>query len=228
MSPLKIPQVTLPCPEHPADLEKFIHGSDVPSTLDDAFDMARRALEATNSFNEVKDIRDQAETLRAHARRVKWSLEIQNQCAEIKLRAERKAGSMLATLTIRGGERYTSHDGRCERYSILQDLDISWNQSSRWQTISRIPNEAFEDFLHTARLSDTELTQAAALRLATRLANRESPPDEDQEARQHAESLMRTLSALDRDLDRVVEKGWRFASKEAVRTRLDKLLSFCE
>ena len=103
MSPLKIPQVTLPPNDHPVDLEQFIHGSDVPSTLEDAFDKARRALEATNSFNEVKAIRDQAETLRAHARRVKWSLEIQNQCAEIKLRAERKAGSILATLTIRGG-----------------------------------------------------------------------------------------------------------------------------
>lgn len=228
MSPLKIPQVTLPPNDHPVDLEQFIHGSDVPSTLEDAFDKARRALEATNSFNEVKAIRDQAETLRAHARRVKWSLEIQNQCAEIKLRAERKAGSILATLTIRGGERHNSQDGSCERYSILQDLNISWNQSTRWQTISRIPTEAFENFLLTAQVSTTELTQAGALRLATRLIKSEMPLDEDQEAQQHAEKLMRTIAILNRDLDRVHGQQWRFASKEAVRNQLEKLLAFCK
>lgn len=228
MSPLKIPQVTLPSPDQPVDLEQFVHGSDAPATLEDAFDTVRQALEVTNSFNEVKDIRDQAETLRAHAKRAKWSLEIQNKCAEIKLRAERKAGSILATFTVKGGERHNSPDGSCERYSILQDLDISWNQSSRWQAISRIPDEKFEDFLHTSRVFNTELTQAGALRLAARLQKKENPPDQDQMAKQHADALLQTLSALRRQLKLVQEQDWRFVSKDALKTELEEFIALCQ
>ena len=228
MSPLKIPQVTLPSPDNPVDLERFVHGSDPPATLEDAFEKIRQALEVTNSFNEVKDIRDQAETLRSHAKRAKWSLEIQNQCAEIKLRAERKAGSILSTFTVKGGERHNSHDGSCERYSILQDLDISWNQSSRWQAISRIPDAKFEDFLHTTRAFNSELTQTGALRLAARLKNAENPLDTDQMAKQHADNLMKTLSSLRRHFERIQEHDWRFVSKDAVKTKLEEFLSFCQ
>ena len=88
-------------------LEQFIHGSDASPDLEEAFKKVRLALEATNSFEEIKDIRDQSETLRSHAKRVKWSLEIQNQCAEIKLRAERKAGIILTTFTVKGGNVIT-------------------------------------------------------------------------------------------------------------------------
>lgn len=44
----------------------------------------------------MKLIRDKAEALRQYIRQQKGSLEMQNQCAEIKLRAERRAGEMLA------------------------------------------------------------------------------------------------------------------------------------
>ncbi|MFC1834116.1 hypothetical protein ACFL2Q_05195 [Thermodesulfobacteriota bacterium] len=228
MSPLKIPQVTLPSPDQSADLEQFVHGSDSPASLEEAFENARQALELTNSFNEVKDIRDQAETLRAHAKRAKWSLDIQNRCAEIKLRAERKAGSILSTFTVKGGERHNSHDGSCERYSILEDLGISWNQSSRWQAISRIPEDKFEDYILTARALNSELTQASALRLAARLKRDENSSDTDQKAKQNVERLMQTLSALQGHLERIQKDEWRFISKDEVRTKLEELLVFLQ
>lgn len=55
------------------------------------FDRAKRELELASSIDEVKQIRDQAEALRQYARQQKLSLEMQNRCAEIKIRAERRA-----------------------------------------------------------------------------------------------------------------------------------------
>lgn len=57
---------------------------------------ARQALALAKSIDEVKNIRDKAEALRAYAKQAGMGLEMQNECAEIKLRAERRAGEMLA------------------------------------------------------------------------------------------------------------------------------------
>ena len=62
------------------------------------FDRARVALEKASTIDEVKDVRDQAEALRLYFRQTTEGLEMQNQCAAIKLRAERKAGEMLAEM----------------------------------------------------------------------------------------------------------------------------------
>mgnify|MGYP005824494183 CR=1 FL=1 len=119
-----------------------------PSTALMAIDMARRALEAASTLDDVKDIRDRAEAMRVYARQAKYSLEIQNRCAELKVRAERKAGILLSESTVKGGERHKSHDGTYERRSILEDLGISKMQSSRWQAVATIPDEVFEQHLY--------------------------------------------------------------------------------
>ena len=57
-------------------------------------------------MDEVKGIRDQAEALRRYARKGGESLQLQNDIAAIKLRAERKAGTLLADMGPQhGGDR---------------------------------------------------------------------------------------------------------------------------
>ncbi|MBA7588734.1 hypothetical protein ES708_30801 [subsurface metagenome] len=71
--------------------------------------------------------------------------EMQNQCAEIKIRAERKVGGMLKTSLRNKGEtdkRIISHDGILS--PKLNELGITLNQSHRWQYIASIPEEIFE------------------------------------------------------------------------------------
>ena len=59
------------------------------------------------------------------------SFEAQQDCAEIKLRAERRAGELLAVMEKSWGNQHArSHDA-----TKLTDLDITKSQSSRWQTI---------------------------------------------------------------------------------------------
>src|ERR1700687_6107773 len=66
---------------------------------------ARRALEVAGSFEEVKAVRDKAEALRAYLRSIDAARDAQNDCAEIKIRAERRMGEELARIEKNAGGR---------------------------------------------------------------------------------------------------------------------------
>lgn len=87
-------------------------------------------------MDEVREIRDKSEALRAYMKQSGESLVMQNQCAEIKLRADRRLGDMLAVMprAEKGhpGPEKTSHD------VTLNDLRISRKQSSRWQAVASL------------------------------------------------------------------------------------------
>ncbi len=120
------------------------------------FDRARLAIEAATSIDEVKEIRDQAEALRLYMRQSQQGLEMQNQCAEIKLRAERRAGEMLRD---RDTELHP-----VSREHLLPE-GIAPIQSHRWQQVAQVPEEAFDAYIAATRDSDTaELTTAGLLR----------------------------------------------------------------
>lgn len=55
-------------------------------------------IESARTIDEVKDIRDRAEAMRQYAKAAGYSRDITNMCAEIKIRAERKAGTLLAEM----------------------------------------------------------------------------------------------------------------------------------
>jgi hypothetical protein len=92
------------------------------------FDKVRHELELATTVNEVKTIRDQAEALRQYARQQKLSLELQNGCAEIKIRAERRAGAILLDMDKNQGGKcehksYLSFEGTCKT-PTLSDLGL--------------------------------------------------------------------------------------------------------
>ena len=133
------------------------------------FENARRELELARTVDEVKQIRDKAEAMRLYCKQALHSLEMQNQCAEIKLRAERKAGDMLRDTEKHPPGPIPIKD-RCHDATDLpprlEDLGISKSQSSRWQKISEIPEESFEEFIETTKSKEAELTSHGALLLA--------------------------------------------------------------
>ena len=59
------------------------------------FNKAKKALSKAVNIDEVKSIRDKAEALRLYIKQQGDSLEKQNNCAEIKIRAERRAGELV-------------------------------------------------------------------------------------------------------------------------------------
>lgn len=75
--------------------------------------------------------------------------------AELKLRAERRLGELLAEMPKNNG-RPLSHD-----VTRLADLGIGRMDSSRWQKLAGIDEERFEEHIEQGRLSG-ELTTAGA------------------------------------------------------------------
>ena len=63
---------------------------------------AMKALVKATTVAEVKGLRDIAETMRAHAKKVGAGLEVQNRAAEFKIRCERKGGQMLRVTALNG------------------------------------------------------------------------------------------------------------------------------
>lgn len=135
------------------------------------FDRARQALELASSIDEVKAIRDQAEALRQYARQSRQSLEMQNRCAEIKLRAERKAGEMLAAspkAVPSGSNQHQDVSRDLTHPPRLADIGISRDQSSRWQAVAQIPERTFEAHIAATKDAGEELTTASLMRAAER------------------------------------------------------------
>ena len=91
--------------------------------------MEAQLLAKAETVDDVKDIRDKAEALRVYAKQAGYGLDVQNRVAEMKLRAERKAGELLKDHGFgeHGGDRKSSS------MPLLEDLGIERTQSNRWQ-----------------------------------------------------------------------------------------------
>lgn len=126
------------------------------------YDAMRHAIAVATKIDEVKDIRDKAEALRVYAKQAGETLEDQNKLAEIKIRAERRAGELLAE-TI-------GHSGGSPSHRV-RDLpeSISHMQSSRWQLEATVPEGAFEAHVVQVTGRKEELTSAGLRRLARKL-----------------------------------------------------------
>ncbi len=106
------------------------------------FDEARAALAKIRTVDEAKALRDKAEAARVYAKQAKYSQTVVNDCAEIKIWAERRAGELLAVMEKDKGGRPNKKTSRIVRQvSSLKDLGIGRDQSSRWQKIASIPED---------------------------------------------------------------------------------------
>lgn len=129
------------------------------------------ALAEAKTIAEVKNIRNQAEAMRQCFRLAEYGLEMQNDAAEVKLRAERRAGEMLEGIDLNKGGRPAknqSHD-TTGLAPTLTSLGISRDQSACWQLEAEVPVERFEQYIAKTKAEEKELTSAGLLRLAKRL-----------------------------------------------------------
>jgi hypothetical protein len=102
------------------------------------YDAARRALQEAHSIDEVKAIRDKAEAMWAYARQAK-DVEFQNWAAEIRLRAERRAGELLRETEKRqpGPLNQDQSSTTTDLPPKITDLGISRDQSAQGSTHHR-------------------------------------------------------------------------------------------
>jgi hypothetical protein len=126
-------------------------------------DQATRILADAKSLDDIKSIRDKAEAARTYIKAARLGLELQNRAAEVKLRAERKAGQFLKTLKLRGGDRKSKRQHATLK---LAELGISRDQSKRWQHVASVTEEDFTQYLKEMGYQGREITSAGLLRVA--------------------------------------------------------------
>jgi N6-adenosine-specific RNA methylase IME4 len=121
------------------------------------YDAARRALAEAHRVDEVKDIRDKAVAMQAYAKQAKDRSLIAD-ATEIRMRAERRAGELLADMKKNkgGAEQGVGRRGKnavaaSNHIPTLADLGISKTQSSRWQRFAAMDSETFESNVVAAR-----------------------------------------------------------------------------
>jgi hypothetical protein len=137
---------------------------------------------------------------------------------EIKVRAERKAGELLASMDKNTGAMGVGSNQHEVRYHDvtapkLADLGISKNDSSRWQKLAAMPDAQFEQAVVTAKERAGEVTTAAMLRAArpprpvepeSPVANVPTPDPVNDQFKQDGEvDLLHDLEAADKEIRRL-------------------------
>src|SRR6266567_3336565 len=120
------------------------------------YEKARSALEECARVDEVKVIRDKAMALQVYARQAK-DTELIEYATKIRLRAERRAGELLAGMDKAKGSRGQAH-GRDVSGGIvmeppenddtptLAEMGISKKQSAQWQKLAGMGESEFETY----------------------------------------------------------------------------------
>jgi N6-adenosine-specific RNA methylase IME4 len=165
------------------------------------YETARRALAEAHSVDAVKDIRDKAEAMRLYARQAQ-DHELLWWAAEIKVRAERRAGELLPDLIEHGGDKARS------QVATLRELGISKSESSRWQQAAAYPEPDFEVWLDDLKGRSGAIPTSSALRNLVKIthakaANRQQRGDTVADLRALAESG-RTFAGI------LADPAWRY------------------
>lgn len=162
------------------------------------YEAARAALQAAHSVDEVKDLRDKAQAMAAYAMQAK-DTELVGWATEIKVRAERRAGSMLAEMKINGA-RHNGHNnlktppesGDRTPGITLDSLGVSKNQSSDWQALAAVPETQFEQAVATAKKDAGKVTSAAV----RRMTRKENPQPSSVAAKAKAKPSKPTIDTV--------------------------------
>jgi len=137
------------------------------------YDAACRALAAARSVDEVKDVRDVAMAMKLYARQAK-NKDLEADAYELRVRAERKLGEMIAAqkATVglaKGGQPYQRKSTGTAAEPVatppaptLAEAGIDKKLSSRAQKISAIPDAKFEEMVADGR---EEMQRAAEKRV---------------------------------------------------------------
>ena len=193
--------------------------SDQPQELL-ALDNARRALAEAQELGEIKTLRDKFETVRVYARSAAMGLEAQNAAAEMKLRAERKAGHVLADMHLHGGNRRSRRRAAAIR---LKQCGITHGQSHRWQREASVSEEGFERYITATRALGKEISTAGLLRLARQHAAQQ-PEEADAARRLDTGPIVRCVEELVRERLTFgcicVDPPWRAGSARPPKPRI--------
>jgi len=127
---------------------------------------ARDMLGEAHTPMDAKAVKDAGEAaIKLAKSRRDVGIEAIIEAQEIVRRAERMIGEMLRQPGAKAGK---GRQSKCNTLLHLGELGIDRMESSRFQRIASVPPKDFEGWIQDSRMAGEELTQAAALRLASK------------------------------------------------------------
>jgi len=112
----------------------------------------------------IRELRDTAAAARVYAKQRGMGQKAQNLAAEVRLRAERRMGEILATMPkYRGamgnkGGRGAPVERKPDDPPTMADLGLDRNEAQRMRWLARVPREALQNALGSFRESKVDLT----------------------------------------------------------------------
>ena len=144
-----VPALSLP--EAPDGLTKLEH--------------ATRLLAEVRTIDDAKHLADRAAAAEVWAKRARLGLEAQNYAAEIKIRAERKAGKLLNELERTPGIRTdltlssVGQGSDASPYArAIKEAKATRQEAHRWQKVASVPDKAFETVIAATKSAGKALT----------------------------------------------------------------------
>lgn len=111
------------------------------------YDAACKALADARSVDEVKDVRDKSEAMRAYARQAK-NKQLEIDAAEIRIRAERRIGELMEAQREAGQMHRGGGDHRVAEKPgapiTLSEAGIDKNLADRARKLAAVPKEEFD------------------------------------------------------------------------------------
>jgi hypothetical protein len=130
----------------------------------DLIEWGKSAIEQAASFIAVKEVRDQAEALRAYQRSVGAAQEAIDAAQEIRIRAERRMGLEIARAQQEGSAATPHRRQKGSDAATLSELGVSRHHSSEWQQLATVDEETFEAALSAAK-EERRLSPSAVRKL---------------------------------------------------------------
>ena len=167
---------------------------------------ADRMLAEAKTVDEIKEIRDKSEVVKAYAKKARLGQDIVIQAATIKVRAERRLGQILRKTPLADSAPGNQHSHSDRSHDAtgpvrLKDLGITKSDSSRAQQIARLPKSTFDHHVADCLNSRREPTTAGLLKLA-----------KQHSAKEKAATTVDNVPGFVTDLQLLVDEGRKYST----------------
>jgi N6-adenosine-specific RNA methylase IME4 len=137
---------------------------------------ALRLLNDAKTLTDVLKVKHAAQAAEHYFKGATKARDIAADAAEIRLRAERKAGELLREMRLRG-ERDAGRGGnrKSQSHSVtvkLPDLGVTKMQAFRWQEIAAVDEKIFDGYISEAKKKESHELTTSGLKTVAKFDNK--------------------------------------------------------
>ena len=145
-------------------------------------EQAKLTIREVKKLDEIKQVLDQSEALKAYAKSAQMSAEIQADIYELNLLAERRLGEISANIDkAKGGQPYQKStlpsDGRVEtKTATLSAVGIDIRRANEAEKLAEIPEKEFFERIAHARETSKKITASLFKGIGKDLPQKQDKP----------------------------------------------------